>query len=341
LKLPLLIACVLAILGCADGTGHVNPMPEPPTRQPRSQQIASPSVVLSVEPWAFGETGGSIIRTQHYRIFTTSDRAVIKQVLPGFLEASLVQYRTSLADLPAPPVKLDTYLMHTRPQWATLTRALMRERAETYLRIQRGGFAASGRGVYRDLGTLSDTLNLAAHEGWHQYTQLTFRTRLPVFLEEGIATYMEGFRFDPAQPTVPIFMPWANTERYDQLRTAAGKGQLFSLNELVMASPQDLIASNQTRALTWYAQVWAFIHFLREGESGLYAAGFQTMLIDAASGIADTTTRTSRLRLMRNPLPTYFDTSIDKLDTQYQAFIRQITAPGARDKIVAGRSPLR
>jgi hypothetical protein len=327
------------LLGCADGAGHVNPMPEPASRQTQLQSRA-PSAVLSIEPWTFGQSTGSIIRTQHYRVFTTSNRQIIKQVLPGFLEESLVQYQSSLADLPSPPVKLDTYLMNTRPEWATLTRALMRERAETYLRIQRGGFAASGRGVYRDLGTLSDTLNLAAHEGWHQYTQLTFRTRLPVYLEEGIATYMEGFRFDPAQPTVPIFKPWANTERYDQLRAAAGKDQLFSLGELISSSPQNLIATNQTRALTWYAQVWALVHFLREGEGGQYAAGFKDMLTDAAGGVTETT-RTSRLRLMRNPLPTYFDTSIEELDAEYQAFISRITAPGARDKIVAGRSPLR
>ena len=338
MKRPALIACCLVLLGCADGAGNVAPMPEPAPRQTRQQPV--PSAVLSIEPWTFGQSDGSIIRTQHYRVFTTSDRPIIRQVLPGFLEASLVQYRTSLADLPAPPVKLDTYLMDTRPEWATLTRALMRERAETYLRIQRGGFAASGRGVYRDLGTLSDTLNLAAHEGWHQYTQLTFKTRLPTYLEEGIATYMEGFRFDPSRPTAPIFMPWANTERYDQLRAAAGKGQLFSLSELVSSSPQNLIATNQTRALTWYAQVWALVHFLREGESGLYAAGFQTMLTDAAGGVSEST-RTSRRRQMLNPFPVYFDSSADELDAAYQAFIERITAPGARDKIVAGRSPLR
>ncbi len=307
--------------------------------EPRTyRNYSAPSEVLSIEPWEFGGTPGSVIRTQHYRVFTTSDRRIIRQTLPGFLEASLRQYRTSLADLPAPPVKLDTYLMHTRPQWATLTRALMRERADIYLRIQRGGFAASGRGVYRDLGTLSDTLNLAAHEGWHQYTQLTFKTRLPVYLEEGIATYMEGFKFDPSRPDLPIFMPWANTERYDQLRAASAEGQLLSLQELMSSSPQELISSNQMRALTWYAQVWALVHFLREGESGLYSNGLQAMLTDAASGVGN---GRRVARIMPDPLNSYFNTPLDELDAQYQAFIETIVAPGGRDWIVSGRSPVR
>ena len=156
------------ILLCACFAGCASEDPFRPAHEPAD---VAPSVrtpvynpVLSVEPWKFGETNGSIIRTQHYRVFTTSDRPIIRQVLPGFLEASLVQYRSALGDLPPPPVKLDTYLMHTRPEWAALTRALMQDRADIYLRIERGGFAAQGRGVYRDLGPLTDTLNLAALE---------------------------------------------------------------------------------------------------------------------------------------------------------------------------------
>ena len=325
------------ILLCACFAGCASEDPFRPAHEPAD---VAPSVrtpvynpVLSVEPWKFGETNGSIIRTQHYRVFTTSDRPIIRQVLPGFLEASLVQYRSALGDLPPPPVKLDTYLMHTRPEWAALTRALMQDRADIYLRIERGGFAAQGRGVYRDLGPLTDTLNLAAHEGWHQYTQLTFKARLPVYLEEGIATYMEGFRFDPSRPDLPIFMPWANTERYDQLRRAVSAGRVLSLDTIMTTPPQDLIATDQELALTWYAQVWALVHFLHEGESGLYTSALHAILADAASG--------SGRGISRLPLASYIDTPAKELDEQYQSFIRQITASGARNRIVEGRSPLR
>lgn len=331
-RFAVLLACSIAI-GCASDD------PFEPMREPAAPSVRAPahSPVLSVEPWAFGAGTGSVIRTRHYRVFTTSSRPIVRRVLPGFLEAALTQYRSALGELPPPPMKLDTYLMHTRPEWATLTRALMRENADIYLRIERGGFAAQGRGVYRDLGELSDTLNLAAHEGWHQYTQTTFRSRLPVALEEGIAAYMEGFRFDPARPDVPIFLPWANTERYDQLRRAAAAGRLMSLETLLRTPPQDLIASDQEMALTWYAQVWALIHFLNEGESGLHTASLHAMLRRAAEGDPPGL----RSGVSRSPAALTIDMPMPELNEQYQAFIWRITAPGARDRIVAGRSPLR
>lgn len=329
-----------ALFGCAsydDPAERIGPGLEPAEPATASASFETRDVVLSTEPWTFGETTGSVIRTQHYRIFTTSDRAIITDTVPGFLEASLSQYRTALAPLPEPPVKLDTYLMHTRPEWAALTRALMRDRADLYLRIERGGFAASGRGVYRDLGTLSDTLNLAAHEGWHQYTQLTFKSRLPIYLEEGIATYMEGFKFDPARPGQPIFLPWANTQRYDALRQAAADDTLMTLEELTSTSPQELIVNSPARALTWYAQVWALVHFLIEGESAEHADVFEAMLITTAAGEPR---RPARQRISRQPLSATIGLPMEELEQQYARFIERIVAPGARDRIVAGYSPV-
>ncbi|MEL7485332.1 MAG: hypothetical protein AAFN41_13395, partial [Planctomycetota bacterium] len=305
------------------------------------------SAVRNVEPWEFAGTQGQTIRTDHYRIFTTATRPILVKRLPGFLEASLTHYRTSLTDaaLPSPPVKLDTYVMHTRGQWASLTRALMRERAPLYLRIQRGGFAASGRGVYRDLGDLNDTFNLAAHEGWHQYTQLTFKDRLPPYLEEGIATYMEGFNWHPRQPDAPIFRPWANMERFRTLRTAGQARRLLSLPELIATTPQELIQRDQDMALVWYAQVWALVHFLNEGNNAAYYDDFNRMLADAAAGTLNRTgsrfqTLSQRTQRPGSLFQRYFDASAAELDPAYQRFIARVIAPGGQNAIVAGVSPL-
>lgn len=296
--------------------------------------------MLSVEPWGFGDADGTVLRTRRYRVFTTSSRPILVERLPAFLEAALDHYQTSLTGngprLPEPPTKLDTYVMATRPQWATLTRTLMRDRAELYLRIQRGGFAAAGRGVYRDLGSLNDTLNLAAHEGWHQYTQLAFRGRLPIYLEEGIATYMEGFRWDDRRPELAVFLPWANLERFRTLRAAEAAGRLMPLDELVRSSPQSLIATDQDAALVWYAQVWALVHFLHEGDGGTHRAGLQRLLRDTAAG----TSGTRRLGRRSDPFAPYFGTDPMTLDPAYQAFVRRITAPGTQNAVTRGQSPL-
>ncbi len=341
---PLLLT-TLAIAGCA-----ATP-PEPLSRVDRS--AAAPSVttpasaVRSAEPWEFAGDPGQIIRTDHYRIFTTATRPILVKRLPGFLEATLTHYRTSLTatPLPSPPVKLDTYIMHTRPQWAGLTRALMRERAPLYLRIDRGGFAAAGRGVYRDLGDLNDTFNLAAHEGWHQYTQLTFKERLPPYLEEGIATYMEGFNWHPNRPDTPVFRPWANMERFRALRAAAQARRLLSLPELISITPQELIQRDQDMALVWYAQVWALVHFLNEGNDRAHNDGFNRMLTAAADGTLNRTgSRFQNLTAASPRGPSlferYFNASAAQLDRDYQRFIERVVAPGGQNAIVAGVSPL-
>jgi hypothetical protein len=127
-----------------------------------------------------------------------------------------------------------------------MTRSLAGDQAETYLRIPRGGFALRGKGVYYDIGP-RDTLSIAAHEGWHQYTQATFRHPLPLWLEEGIAAYFEGFRWDRTDRTLPVFLPWSNPQRFDTLREAVAADTLMPLRELLVSRPQDLLERTDGR----------------------------------------------------------------------------------------------
>jgi hypothetical protein len=212
-----------------------------------------------------------VITTPHFRLHTTVTRSLLLERAPNFIEIALASYRTALGDLPEPGARLDTFLMNSRPQWESITRTVAGEQAETYLRIPRGGFALGGKGVYYDIGP-RDTLSIAAHEGWHQYTQSTFKHPLPLWLEEGIAAYFEGFRWDRNDNTLPVFLPWSNPQRFDVLRKAHAEDRLIPLSRLLVSRPQDLIAHTDGRALTYYAQVWALAHFLREGEGAKYRA---------------------------------------------------------------------
>src|SRR5690606_28941593 len=127
-----------------------------------------------------------------------------------------------------------------------------------------------------------DTLAIAAHEGWHQYTQQTFKHQLPVWLEEGIATYMEGFRRN--DDGVLVFTPAANRERQETLRRAVRRGHLIPLNDLLTRTPQSFLGSSKETLLVYYAQVWALTNFLAEGENGRYRAALAEVLTDAAEG---------------------------------------------------------
>lgn len=316
---------------------------------PATPTLDPASLVITSEPWTFESKEGQIIRTPSYRIFTTVSKPQIVNRLPVFLEHCLIHYSSSLGDLPRPSSPLETYVMATRPQWEHVTQRVMGKQADVYLRIQRGGFSTSGKAVLYDIGN-RETFAIASHEGWHQYTQGVFGTALPVAFEEGLATYMEGFKWDPDDPDRPRFLPWCNFERFEQLRSDYLADRLTPLARLQQSTPQELIADDAESALSYYAQVWALIHFLNEGENGRYRNALRSLLADAASGDLLPKVRSSAGSRAASSLasrrrgvdlfPIYFGTSVDAADAEYRDFVSRIIKLGARQKIAAGKSPL-
>ena len=303
-------------------------------------------VVLSTEPWTFGASAGMIIRTPNYRIYTTERSQALRDRLPEFLERALAHYRTALGSLPAPSIRLDTYLMDSRPQWVALSKRLTGSNEGPHDLIGRGGYASRGIGVFYDIG-LYDTLAIAAHEGWHQYTQRTFKDPLPVWMEEGLATYMEGHKWEGDRA---VFQPWANIERFDRLRAAHHRGELIPFPELIMSSPQEYAARRDGSELIYYAQVWALIHFIQSGDNRAYRPGMRSLLADASAGrlrskMAERHGRAETVRILTSRrgaemLALYCDTDLVTIGVGYDRFIDSIVRSGARNRITAGRSPL-
>lgn len=320
---------------------------------------AASAAVESVEDWSFDGDKGLVIRTPHFRVFTTQTDPILINRLPGFLEAAMAHYRTAIpgaagtSPLPLPPIKLDTFVLRTRPQWERLTKQFLGDRSGPYLRIPRGGFAYGGRALLFDIGT-QDTMAILAHEGWHQYIQRAFVQPLPIWLDEGIATYMEGHRWsapDAGRGSLPVFLPWANAERFDALRNSAARNDLLTLSSLMESVPSNLMApgGDAGDALAYYAQVWALTHFLIEGASGRYREPLSKLLSDAAAGTVSRTvvavlgTEGARsLATRRGPAVflAYFNRDIAEAEGEYRAFIDLVVQPGSRGPIVEGRSPL-
>lgn len=305
-------------------------------------------VVLNEEAWSFERTPGRVFETANFRVFSTLDDSELIRRLPAFLEHSLLRYRESITPLPAPPGKLVTYAMGSRTEWASLTRQLMGERAALYLKINRGGFAAEGKGVYFDLGP-RDTLAVAAHEGWHQYTQAVFAHQLPIWLDEGLSAWHEGVRWDREHGAV--FMPWGNEQRFDRLTDVVVRDTLLPLNDLLNTRPQDLIETSSEATLDYYAQVWALAHFLNEAQNGLYRPVLESMLIAGANGelftrIGDAFGRRAVFlartrRTGSEPLLAYLDgRDASVVGAHYEQFVRHAVRPGARRHILKGHSPI-
>ncbi|MEM7755684.1 MAG: hypothetical protein AAF297_08625 [Planctomycetota bacterium] len=311
-----------------------------------------PDFVISQSEWTFHSRPGTLVETPSFKLYTTLTPGLLLDRFPRFIELALIHYSTVLTELPMPTEPLETFILANRQQWTELTQRVAGPAAQTFLRIQRGGFAYNTRAVYWDIGP-HNTLQIAAHEGWHQYTQSVFKVPLPVWLEEGLATYTAGFTWDPrsaANNPTPLFRPWSNPERFDALRTLAAQDRLVPLADLLSSRPQDLIRTSSDDTLAYYAQVWALAHFLAEGASGRYRPELQRLLREHASGAALQTLldtlgpRPARqtLATRRGPgvFETYFNPDLAAADAEYRAFVQRVTRPGARQLMVQGKSPL-
>ncbi len=341
------VPLLLTLAGCSS----IAPPPEPaPPASPAAVRLEALRMEPVVEPWSFAGKAGECVDTGTHRVHSTLRDPVIRERMEIFLPTALDHYRKAIVPLPAPDGPIDVFLFGTRTDWLTYTRERLPQEAAMYEKIGRGGYTVDGDAVLYDIGRW-DTFTIAAHEGWHAYTQRVFRHALPVWLEEGIACFMEGVRggVDGAPPT---FIPWRNFERFGELRDVVSRGRFIPLEELVQGTPQDSLETGRTTLLGYYAQVWALVHFLNEGEGGRYRAGLVRLLGDAVDGrIASTIWESSkagtrnerRMAIGRQVGPAvlreYFSADSTRLSSEYEAFVRAIVQRGNGERIWRGEAP--
>lgn len=302
-----------------------------------------PDGVIRREGWTYLEKPGQRLTTAHYHILTTAQEQPIAQSLPAFLEASLARHRLFAGTrfggpaLPAPPGRMTLFLFADREEWAQFTRQTIDASAYPLLAIEIGGYAAGGRAVLFALPPKFDrlTLKIAAHEGWHQYVQRSFREPLPTWVDEMVAVLAEGFYVDESGRF--RFEPLLNPERFSQLAMVLETSRWRPLREILSGDPTRLLSSEPHRAVEYYAQLWAL---------GLYLAvdpnrweGVQRVLRDAAAG---------RLaRTLGSPSPEAFGTmtfaryithDIDAAEAGYLAFARALV-DGASTEARSDPSP--
>jgi hypothetical protein len=322
-----------------------------PSAAPAAVAVRAP---ITVDPWTWqtpsGPVEGKILSGKHYAVRTTKSDEALPSQLVRFSEAALDHYTSAITGLPQPSKRLETYLFATRDDWSTFTKERMGNDAGTYLALGRGGYTIDGEAVLYDLGRW-DTLALAAHEGWHQYTQTVFRHSLPIWLEEGVATFMEGHRWQRGEE-IPIFNPWRNYERFGELREAVRQGELIDLDEIMAGIPQGFLKSGRSKLLTYYAQVWALTHYLMEGEGGRYRPALEDLLRDAAEGRLASKVATSPnlppgrggrmlgTKVGRAVAVVYFNKDFAAFKKGYEDFIADITRRGSGDLVWRGQSPV-
>jgi len=251
-------------------------------------QPAAPSAVYPlaertarVEPWVTPyATDGRVFHTPHYQIFVGSKRAELANTLPGFMEGAYANY-LAITGLPSrknlPPMPL--YMMADRAQWVTVTKALVAENLDLYLRIEAGGYCYRGTCVFWDIGGLS-SFQVASHEGLHQFLYTHLMDRVPMWLEEALGTAAEGFALYNDRV---VFSPASNTGRMANLQSAVSGGRLTPLPKLLAMHAGDAVGQGRPGlAVEYYAQLWSLILYIRSQPA--WRAGMERMLADAAQG---------------------------------------------------------
>jgi len=323
-----LIGATLVAPGCL---GDRSSSTGPTDGQAMNRLLAEP---LNSQPWQFGQANGTVISTQHYRIYTTIRDPLYQRLITRVLEAA---YARAAANNPKARVSdlMDCYVFADRNQWELFTRLKTGADAEMYLPITAGGYARNGLFVGYDIPSQREiTLSVIAHEAWHQYSWFAFKDRLPSWLEEGLATQNEAITWQGSEPQ---FDPAQNLRRWQSLRSAIQEKRLWSIRDLTTTHAGRVIKMSQKHVDAYYAQLWSLTLFLQQSK---YNTGLQELLADAASGkltqsLAGTgvtayeiSSFSERWNSVAGPtyLRRYIAKDVDALQREYEAWAREFTS---------------
>ncbi|HNO76750.1 MAG TPA: DUF1570 domain-containing protein [Phycisphaerae bacterium] len=252
------------------------------------------AIQFTEEPWSFRKISGTKLSTEHFDIHSTLRDHQLQQALPEFLEAAYDQYSTLLP----PPAsgegkRLQTYVLNDRSQWDLYARTNFPGQYPVFRKISAGGFAVGNECVVYYIQR-TYTLSVLAHEGMHQYFANYFSTRLPAWLNEGLATYCESYELPSGKAR---FTPQRNTFRLNAMRDAMTTDAVLPLRALLETDAGRVINQGRSRLTkTYYAQAWALVCFLRHGANGKYADGFQNMLNAIVSGELESAAKVARIQ---------------------------------------------
>lgn len=302
----------LALVGCAARHGVQNPAPPQP---------------VALQPWRYGRVEGYRVRTAHYQIYTTlTDRGRV-EMLAASLERAYQYDRTLLPAAREPDAPMRVYVFARRETWEHFTRRFAPRKADLLMRIRNGGYMERGVCVVEYVAP-SVTFPIVAHEGLHQFIWHCADRNTPAWLSEGLAVWCEGQRWGPGG--IERFDPWHNPPRRNALAEARVRGELRPLSELLRINAGHVMHERSRRVLGYYGQVWALMLFLRFGDDGAHAAGFDRLLDAVARGQVQTYIEAARLT---EPAPAdpgtalfkaFFGPDIDTLNTSYRRFVDEV-----------------
>ncbi len=277
------------------------------------------------ENWSYGRSPGTISTSEHYVLRTTCKRQHFVDALPGFMEACYQSYRELLPSSKEPDQPMEAYLFQARRDWEHFTHEFAPARAPTYMKIRRGGYSERGVTVSH-YSSQRGTLSIIAHEGLHQYLEVTGRGRIPAWINEGLACYFESFDLVDGRP---LFKPERNTLRAPFLREALQRDSLIPLKEILGTNAGAAVHRTTGHVRSYYAQEWSLVLFLLSDDApSEYREGFKKLLDDLGS-VTMEQRATSRLNALNNSEITpgeavfrvYITEYLEQFEADYRAYL--------------------
>jgi len=299
--------------GCSEGGSIFGPAPVP----------------YEQRAWDFGQVQGVELTTQHYVLRTTFKHDEFVRAIPAFQEACWKAYSELLPSPNAPAEPMPTYLFRERWQWERFTENFTPARAPTYKKIRYGGYTERGVTVSHYSGR-KNTLAVLAHEGLHQYLDVTHGKPIPAWLNEGLACYFEGYELDAHNR--PIFTPDQNAQRANQLRESLTAGKMIPLREILGTHAGVEVHKASKHVRTYYAQMWGMMVFLLDSPvKNPYHDVFRKLLADLGS---DTMTRRAQAYLAADTdgkwsygeavFRAYITEDLERFEADFDKYIRAL-----------------
>lgn len=245
-------------------------------RKPAQVEYPKASLTTPIHEGEWGKDGLSL-QTPHYTIYTTIQSQRMNMALPGFMEAAYALYENLTNSTNSPEYTLPMYMLASRQEWAIMTQKLFGHVGPDNF-IENGGYTFRGVTVCWNIGGMN-TFSVASHEGMHQYLWYFFKSRLPLWAEEGLATQCEGFIMNNNSIR---FTPQINIMRIDAMHEAIKAGDWLPIEQLLVTTSRKQLGQGELYGLGYYGQLYALVKFLRNHE--VYGPRWAAMLSDAKTG---------------------------------------------------------
>ena len=290
-------------------------------------------VHVEVQDWPGGGANGKQILTDHWDIRTTIRDTEFHKLLPEFMESTYHQYTKLFPNMQTSDSRrLQVYLFQSRREWEAFSAKRFPRKARLYRRIRQGAYCEGDLCVAYYIRRVY-TLSVLAHEGLHAFVHRHFAGTLPAWLNEGLATYCEGYEYGVESPK---FTPDRNEFRLNSLRAALLGDQLVPLRELLRTHAGEVVRGTSPGVYAYYSQAWALIVYLRHGEKGKYAREFESLLQDLGTermrvgvGAYVAATRTedgSPMSFGEAVFRKYISEDLDTFERQYKKYLYEVTS---------------